>query len=234
MPLHPTWDDFSLRLALTVFACALLGLDRGARGHAAGLRTTLLVGLSAAVALMLANSLLAQTGKAKDSFIQLDLMRLPLGVLTGVGFIGGGAILKKGEMITGVTTAATLWVATMIGFCFGAGQLLLGGVAAALAFATLFGLKQVDGWLPRIHRARLTVEAPADASASQVAEVIAAARCDARFLSQQRDEDSLGRVHLGFEVQWKQSMSGGPPLDLLRRVQDRFEIVSFEVTAEPM
>ena len=53
-------------------------------------------------------------------------MRLPLGILTGVGFIGGGAILKKGGSITGVTTAATLWIATVIGLCLGGGQLALG------------------------------------------------------------------------------------------------------------
>jgi putative Mg2+ transporter-C (MgtC) family protein len=49
-----------------------------------------------------------------------DLMRLPLGILTGVGFIGGGAILRRDDMVVGVTTAATLWLATGIGLCLGA------------------------------------------------------------------------------------------------------------------
>jgi MgtC family len=52
-------------------------------------------------------------------------MRLPLGILTGVGFIGGGTILKRGDLVTGVTTAATLWLVTVIGLCFGGGQLAL-------------------------------------------------------------------------------------------------------------
>ena len=64
-------------------------------------------------------------GKAPDSFVVLDLMRLPLGILTGVGFIGGG-ILKRGDSIQGVTTAATLWFVTVIGLCFGGGQNELG------------------------------------------------------------------------------------------------------------
>ena len=51
------------------------------------------------------------SGKTPESFVVMDLMRLPLGILTGVGFIGGGAILKKGDLVTGVTTAATLWLA---------------------------------------------------------------------------------------------------------------------------
>ncbi|MEN3349802.1 MAG: putative Mg2+ transporter-C (MgtC) family protein, partial [Bradyrhizobium sp.] len=100
MPLHPDWTDIAIRLALTVLAGAVIGFDRGARGHAAGLRTTILVGLAASLSMILANLLLAAEGKSSTSFIQLDLMRLPLGILTGVGFIGGGTILKKGDLVT--------------------------------------------------------------------------------------------------------------------------------------
>jgi putative Mg2+ transporter-C (MgtC) family protein len=69
-----------------------------------------------------ANLLLSAVGKAPNSFSQMDVLRFPLGVLTGVGFIGGGAIFKRGDLVTGVTTAATLWVMTAIGLAFGGGQ----------------------------------------------------------------------------------------------------------------
>ncbi len=49
-------------------------------------------------------------------------MRLPLGILSGIGFIGGGAILQRGDLVMGVTTAATLWFVTVMGLCFGAGS----------------------------------------------------------------------------------------------------------------
>lgn len=75
-----------------MIAGALLGLDRGARGQAAGLRTIILVALAAAIAMVQANILLPVDGKTSASFGVLDLMRLPLGVLTGVGFIGGVGI----------------------------------------------------------------------------------------------------------------------------------------------
>jgi putative Mg2+ transporter-C (MgtC) family protein len=126
MPLHPTWQDIALRLILTMVAGALIGFNREVRGHAAGLRTTILVALAASVAMIQTNVLLSVGGKAADSFGVMDLMRLPLGILTGVGFIGGGAILKRGSLVTGVTTAATLWIVTAIGLCFGGGQLGLG------------------------------------------------------------------------------------------------------------
>ena len=92
MPFHPTWQDIALRLLMTVVAGALIGLDRESRGHAAGFRTTILVGLAACVAMVEANLLLSLSGKAADSFGAADVLRLPLGILTGVGFIGGGAI----------------------------------------------------------------------------------------------------------------------------------------------
>lgn len=67
MPLSPSWEDIALRLLLTCVAGAVIGLDRGVRGHAAGLRTTILVALAASVAMIQANLLLSVTGKTPDS-----------------------------------------------------------------------------------------------------------------------------------------------------------------------
>ena len=61
-----------------------------------GLRTNLLVCMAAAISMIQANLLLTTVGKSQNSFVMIDIMRLPLGILTGMGFIGGGAILKKG------------------------------------------------------------------------------------------------------------------------------------------
>src|ERR1700683_2120706 len=144
MPLTLTWQDIALRLAMSLAAGALIGLDRGERGRAAGLRTTLLVCLAAAVAMIQTNLLLATRGRSPDSFIMMDLMRLPLGILTGMGFIGGGAILRRDGFVLGVTTAATLWFVTVIGLCFGGGQIKLGIAAFALGMIVLEGLRWVD------------------------------------------------------------------------------------------
>src|ERR1700758_248025 len=132
MPLEPSWADIAFRLALTMLAGAIIGYNRGEHGHAAGFRTTILVGLAASVAMIQTNILLPLAGKTPESFAVMDLMRLPLGILTGVGFIGGGAIFKKGDLVTGVTTAASLWLVTVIGLCLGGGQLILGMVATLL------------------------------------------------------------------------------------------------------
>src|SRR5690242_16862437 len=101
MPITVEWHDIALRLALTVVTGVVFGVNRSERGRAAGLATTVLVGLAASVAMIQTNLLLLTTGKTNDSFVSLDLMRLPLGILTGMGFIGGGVILRRGEMIRG-------------------------------------------------------------------------------------------------------------------------------------
>jgi len=151
------WSEIALRLLLTVIAGAVIGFDRGSHGRPAGLRTTLLVCLAASIAMIQTNLLLGTAGKRPDSFVVLDLMRLPLGILSGMGFIGAGAIIRRGNLVVGVTTAATLWFSTVMGLCFGGGQLALGLVSLGLGFLTLSGLKLVEQSLKRIHRATLTV-----------------------------------------------------------------------------
>src|SRR5438105_7946486 len=145
MPLFPSWSEICVRLVLTMLAGAIIGFNRGARGQAAGFRTTILVCLAASVAMIQANILLPLSGKTPESFAVMDLMRLPLGILTGVGFIGGGTILKKGDAVAGVTTAATLWLVTGIGLCLGGGQLIAGSIATAFGGLPLWLRKWVDG-----------------------------------------------------------------------------------------
>jgi putative Mg2+ transporter-C (MgtC) family protein len=155
MPLTLTWNDLALRLACTVIAGILVGADRDERGKAAGIRTNVLVSLAASLSMILANGLLGTAGKSSSSFVQLDMMRLPLGILSGMGFIGAGVILRKGEMVIGVTTAATLWTVTMLGLCFGAGKILLGTVGLLLTLCTLWVLRVVEAYLSQEQRGSL-------------------------------------------------------------------------------
>jgi putative Mg2+ transporter-C (MgtC) family protein len=157
MPISIDWMEISIRLALAVVAGSLIGFNRGEHGRPAGLRTTLLVCLAAAIAMIQANLLLATAGKSPDSFVTLDLMRLPLGILSGMGFIGGGAILKRGDIVRGITTAATLWFVTIVGLCFGGGQLALGLIALTLGLIVLWGLKYLEMMLPQDRQATLNL-----------------------------------------------------------------------------
>ena len=157
MPLTLDWPSACVRLACALAAGAAFGFDRSESGKAAGLRTTILVCLAACVAMLQVNALLAQTGKGSSSFVTLDLMRLPLGILTGMGFIGAGALFRKDGLISGVTTAAMLWFVTVIGLCFGGGQYALGVSGSILGLVVLWGLRFVEHKLQRRKAAWLTV-----------------------------------------------------------------------------
>ncbi len=161
MPTNLEWSDIAIRLICTLVAGALIGFNRGEHGRPAGLRTTILVASAACLAMIEANLLLSVAGKRPDSFVNVDPMRLPLGILSGMGFIGAGAIIRRDNFILGVTTAATLWFVTMIGLCFGGGQIVLGSVGLAIGLIVLVGLKKVEEHMKQDHQGTLSILADA-------------------------------------------------------------------------
>jgi putative Mg2+ transporter-C (MgtC) family protein len=232
MPLSPTWTDIAIRLVLTMLAGGIVGFNRGTHGHAAGLRTTILVGLAAAVAMIQMNLLLQLSGKTSGSFAVMDLMRLPLGILTGVGFIGAGAIFKKGDLVTGVTTAATLWLMTVIGLCFGGGQLVLAVVTTLLAVFTLWTLKWIERAIAREHRARVVVTSEADRDVrAELPRLIESMKFHVRFCEQRQHRNSA-KTDYGFEVSWRRPERDAVPPELLEVLDRNFSVKSFEVTTE--
>jgi len=230
MPLHPTWPDIATRLVLTLIAGAAIGLNRESRGHAAGFRTTILVGLAAAISMIQANILLSMEGKAPGMFATMDILRFPLGVLTGVGFIGGGAILKRGNFVTGVTTAATLWAITAIGLCFGGGQLGVGIAGTVLAAFTLWALKSVDLWMPREQRAVLAILSPGP-SAPDLNRTIAGAGFRAYFVGKRHAREP-GRQLFSFEICWSSPDATEKPRQLLQLLQVDYVVESLELITE--
>jgi putative Mg2+ transporter-C (MgtC) family protein len=157
MPIALTWSEIAVRLFCTVVAGALIGMNRSEHGRAAGLRTSILVASAACIAMLQVNLLLPLAGRPSDSFVMNDLMRLPLGILSGMGFIGAGAIVRRGNFVAGVTTAATLWFLTVIGLCFGGGQVALGAVGAALGMLVLTGLKLIEDKMKQDRQGKLRV-----------------------------------------------------------------------------
>lgn len=234
MPLHPTWADILLRLLLTLAAGALMGFNRGSRGHAAGLRTTILVTLAASISMIQANVLLTLDGKTPGSFAVMDLMRLPLGILTGVGFIGGGAILKKGDSIKGVTTAATLWLATVIGLCFGGGQLALGTIGTATGILTLWAMQWIDVRIRRDHHAVLIVATAPGVPTPPVDDLLRPLGYRARLRKQNRAAASRSEeeVETSFNVTWKQAEHAVPSVDFLDALTSVCRIKSVEIVSE--
>jgi putative Mg2+ transporter-C (MgtC) family protein len=138
--MNPT--DYVLRLSAALIAGIILGLEREKRGRAAGLRTTVVVCIASCVAMMLSELLPA--ANSSPGIFGGDPARLAAGVLTGMGFLGAGVIIRQDTLIRGVTTAAVLWLTCIIGLCCGSGHLILASAAVGLALFILLGLPLVE------------------------------------------------------------------------------------------
>jgi len=218
------WTDIALRLAVTVAACILIGFNRSEHGKAAGMRTTLLVGLAASVAMIQVNLLLPTAGRPPSSFVMNDLMRLPLGILTGVGFIGGGAILRRESIVIGVTTAATLWLVTVIGLCIGGGQIWLGLAATAIGLFALWGLKRVEALFAHQRRARLTIKFGPELDEEEVVGVLEGDRL--RIVNRSLTVDrAAGFREVAFEVLWERKEGDAAPPAAIGRLGEKAGVV---------
>src|ERR1700736_2961120 len=126
-----------------LLAGALIGLERSYHGRAAGLRTYALVCLGSALLVALAEELShGPAGGAGDS------TRVIQGIVTGIGFLGAGVIVKEGFSVRGLTTAASIWVISAVGVVIGAGYYLLGAIATVLTLALLSILRTIEERLP--------------------------------------------------------------------------------------
>lgn len=228
MSLEITWQGIALRLLLTVIGGVLIGLNREEHGQGAGLRTTLLVCLAASLSMIQANLLLGVAGKAQNSYVVLDLMRLPLGILSGMGFIGAGVILRKGNMVRGITTAATLWFVTVMGLCFGGGQIGLGLAALILGVIILGGLKQVEKRIKQDRQATLTIVAGQNPPAEiEICTTLAASGYKIISSSVTMGENATLQ-EMSCELGWCGYDTDREPFDLMKQLSTRFGLAKIE------
>jgi putative Mg2+ transporter-C (MgtC) family protein len=141
---------------------AAVGLERQLHAREAGLRTHLLVSVGAALFTIISAYGFHDVLESNSaSLVRLDPSRIAAQIVTGIGFLGAGAIIRQGVSIRGLTTAATLWVVAAIGMAAGAGFYSAGVVGTALVLLALWPLRFVTREameLVRPESSRLTVE----------------------------------------------------------------------------
>jgi len=149
------------KLILAGVLGGLVGVERELRGREAGFRTNLLVGLGCALLMIVSIRFASIPWLVEGQYaINVDPARIAYGVMTGIGFLGAGAIIKHFNGVRGLTTAAGLWCVAAIGLSCGLGLYIISIMAAGLVLAALALLNAVEKKLPRRRHRRLIIRMP--------------------------------------------------------------------------
>jgi len=132
--------DIVIRLGLSFLAGAAVGVERSSRRQVAGLRTHILICVGATLLMLLSIWLPQEFMGMKNG----DPGRIAAQVVSGIGFLGAGAIIRLGNNIRGLTTAASLWLIAAVGLALGAGMFLAAGMAEFISLITLFLLERLE------------------------------------------------------------------------------------------
>jgi len=159
----PTWESLSafwsgpvvasnMLVFFSLFGALLLGLlvgyERSYRGRAAGMRTYGLVCMASAALTVIAGYPGDWYGGQIPVGLGADPTRIIQGIVTGIGFLGAGVIMKEGLNISGLTTAASIWATSVIGVLVGVGFYLSAMLLALMSAICMIGVPKLAGWLP--------------------------------------------------------------------------------------
>jgi len=145
------------RLTLSLLAGGIIGLERTYHGRPAGFRTHVLVCTSSALLVLVSVYQWELLPHAPQETIRIDPTRMAQGIMTGIGFLGAGVIVKERLAVRGLTTAASIWITAAIGIVIGMGFYSAAGLSVAMALGTLAVFRWVESIMPAIRYAQLTV-----------------------------------------------------------------------------
>jgi putative Mg2+ transporter-C (MgtC) family protein len=130
--------DLAMRVLVAALLGAVIGVEREYRGHDAGLRTNILVSLGSCLFTLLSIFGFPETGPAPD--VGRDPARIAAQIVSGIGFLGAGAVFRDGDRVRGMTTAATIWLVAAVGMAAGAGSYFIAVVTTIVTLIVLSAL----------------------------------------------------------------------------------------------
>ncbi len=137
-----------LCILMTIILSGLIGFEREYNGHAAGLRTHILVSLGSCI-IMIVSIYGFNVMPGNEAFANRDPARLAAQVITGIGFLGAGTIIQTGISVKGLTTATTLWLSMAVGLACGSGNLVIATLATIIALSVLTMLRKFEKFAAR-------------------------------------------------------------------------------------
>jgi len=157
MEIPEVYITTTIRLFAALAAGGLIGLERSYNGRPAGFRTHSLVCLSSSLLMLLTVYQWQLLDNAHLDTIRVDPTRMAQGIMTGIGFLGAGVIMKEQFTIRGLTTAASIWVTASIGILIGMGFYFPAILACVMSLGTLSLFRYFEARLPTLRSARLKV-----------------------------------------------------------------------------
>jgi putative Mg2+ transporter-C (MgtC) family protein len=140
--------EMVFRMMAALLAGGLIGLERSHRGRPAGFRTHALVCLASSLLMLVTAYESHWFPRDAAARVVLDPTRMAQGIMTGIGFVGAGAIIKEGFTVRGLTTAASIWITAALGILAGIGFYFAALVGTALALGTLSAFRWIEARLP--------------------------------------------------------------------------------------
>jgi putative Mg2+ transporter-C (MgtC) family protein len=140
--------EIVFRIVAALLAGSLIGLERSHRGRPAGFRTHALVCLASSLLMLVTVYESHWMPRDAAARVVLDPTRMAQGIMTGIGFVGAGAIIKEGFTVRGLTTAASIWITAAIGILTGVGFYFAAGVGTILVLGTLSMFRWIEARLP--------------------------------------------------------------------------------------
>ena len=167
------WDEALLRLALAAAFGGLIGIEREFREREAGLRTHMLVSVGSALFTLNSAYGFHDFLASGTAVVRADPSRIAAQIVTGIGFLGAGAIIRQGLAVRGLTTAATLWVCAAIGLSAGAGYYSAALMTTLVVLFLLWPLRVAARRLfDRPHTHKLEVKLSGEGQAASVVDVL--------------------------------------------------------------
>ncbi len=209
-----THGEMIARIACGAAFGGVIGYERDVHRRPVGLRTHLIVAMTAATFMVVSSQFVYLQHYGKDDLVTVDTSRIAASVVSGIGFLAGGAILRTGLSVQGLTTAAGLWLVTAIGMCSGAGMYLEGGVVTAMGIGALTLLRRFEDKNDHLIRRRVSIVL---GEGSEIAEIVVALTDLGAVVSDMAYEKRLGpekkRVVATFDVRYSDS------IDMMQIVQ---------------
>ena len=207
------------RIAVAGLLGGVIGFERLRHGRPVGLRTHLLVSMASATFMVVSAKFVYFQHYSKDDLVAVDPSRIAASVVSGIGFLAGGSILRTGATIQGLTTAAGLWLVTAIGLCCGAGMFVEGAVTTGLGMLALTAVRKLEAKDDRIRRRISIVLADGEGgTVSDLVKQLSTLGAVVGDMDYERRLDDKRRLEVTFDVKLPRNLELGRLIECLESI----------------